>query len=252
MDSLILKSSAPQIFGWQHLTFLAVMIVLGGVSIILIKKYCKTEKSLSIAIKIYSSILLFFIIFNRISVAVRDGKAIHFIPETFCGITSMTFSISGLFVKKNSGILHLSVYCALLGGSLGMIYPNFMVARPSFFYPVTISGLMHHVLMFFLALTMIVTGYFRPSLKKWAWLPLGLCVMLSYGQFLLSLSDIFQYKDAMFLTKPLLSGSPFTWWFCGIVLIALATIVEVVVYLIDKKRIKKQIDVVDELNKFEL
>ena len=34
----------PQIFGWQHLTFIAVLVTFGIASIILIKRYCKRRE----------------------------------------------------------------------------------------------------------------------------------------------------------------------------------------------------------------
>lgn len=35
----------PQIFGWQHLTFLAIFIVISVVTLVLVKKYAKSTKS---------------------------------------------------------------------------------------------------------------------------------------------------------------------------------------------------------------
>ena len=43
----------PKIFGWEHLTFLAVFVVIMVVALILIKKYAKTEKSQNIIVNVW-------------------------------------------------------------------------------------------------------------------------------------------------------------------------------------------------------
>lgn len=62
----------PQVFGWQHLTYLAVMIVLMIVGGVLIKLYAKSEKSKIITVKVIASVLLALILWNRIAIAVSD------------------------------------------------------------------------------------------------------------------------------------------------------------------------------------
>ena len=42
-----------KIFGWEHLTFLAVFVVIMVVALILIKKYAKTEKSQNIIVNVW-------------------------------------------------------------------------------------------------------------------------------------------------------------------------------------------------------
>lgn len=231
--NLLLEKSVPQVFGWQHITFLIVMCTVGILSVILIKKYCNTDEKLSKAIKIYSAILLVFIVTNRICVAVNRQSIIHFIPSTFCGMASFMLAISGLFVKKDSNILHLLSYCAVVGGLVTMIYPDFVTQNVSFMYPATYSGLMHHTIMFFLSVTMFATGYVKPTLKKWHCLMLGLCAMLSFG---LLLIDLFNVEDAMYINNPVLSGTPLTWYVLGAIFIPLVTIVELVCDLVRKHK----------------
>ena len=237
MNNLLL--SAPKVFGWQHLTFLAIFITLGILSVILIKKYCKSENSIKIAIKIYSSVLLFFILFNRISVAVKDNNFWHFIPNTFCGISSLALAICGIFAKKDSPVFHLFVYNGLLGGLLTMIYPDFLGQNPSFFYPATISGIMHHTILFFLSITIIVCKYMNPSLKKFKFLALGLCIMMVYGQFLMSVGI---YDSAMYINKPVMEGTIFTWYVTEIIYLALVFVSLLIVSLIQKKKEKSKIE----------
>ncbi len=208
----------PEIFGWQHLVYLAVVIVLGVASVVLIKLFCKTEKSISIAIKAYSAFLLVWILANRILIVIRDKSALSFIPNTFCGISSLSLAIIGLFAKKDAGIWHWIIYCGLLGGFLTMIYPDFIGQAASIFYPLTITGLVHHTVMFFLCVTVLATGYMRPSIKRWAWLPLGLCVMMSFGVFLIT---ALKFGDAMYIHEPLIEGTIFTWYFTGFLFLLL-------------------------------
>lgn len=236
----------PQIFGWQHLTFIAVLVTFGIASIILIKRYCKSEKALSIAIKAYSGLLLFFILFNRITICVANNSALYMIPQSFCGFTSMAFGIIGLIVKKDAKILHWIVYCGVLGGLLTMIYPDFIGQAPSMFYPATFSGLVHHTISFFLGVTMIATGFIRPSFKRWAWLPLGLCCMMTYGLFLI---EGLGFPSAMYIGDPLIEGTIFTWYFTGFLFLLLYYSSLLIVYFIQKQKAKKKIEKVKELNK---
>lgn len=209
----------PKIFGWQHIVYLIVACALCIGAIFIIRKFCKTEKQQRLAIQIYSAILLVFILANRILIAaVQQHRFLAVIPNSFCGITSLCFAICGLCCKKDDKFLHWIVYCGLLGGLLTMIYPDFIGQAPSIFYHLTITGLVHHTLAFFLGVTMISIGWFKPSLKRWAWLPLGLTSMMTYGQFLITTGI---HSDAMYINEPLISGTPFTWWFTGILFLVL-------------------------------
>lgn len=237
--NLLLDKTAPTIFGWQHITFLVVMSIIGILSIILIKKYCTDDEKLSKAIKIYSGVLLVFILANRISIAINRQSVIHFMPSTFCGFSSFMLAICGIFAKKDAKIFHLLGYCAILGGLLTILYPDFIGQNVSFMYPSTYTGLMHHAIMFFLSLTMFVTGYIQPTLKRWNCLALGLCAMLTFG---LLLIDLFGVEDAMFIKKPILSGTPLTWYFAGAIFVLLVTCVEFAFDLARKRKSRKIVE----------
>lgn len=223
----------PEIFGWQHLTFLAISCVLIVIALILIKKFCKSEKVISIAVKVTSALLLVAILANRILLAVKYNSFISFIPNTFCGLTSLCFAIVGLCAKKDSGLFHWIVYCGILGGFLTMLYPDFIGQATSIFYPLTITGLLHHTLAFFLGLLIIVTGYMRISLRRWAWLPLGLSLMMCYGLFLITALGL---GDAMYIYEPLISDTIFTWYFTGFLFLLLHLILLVTVELVRRKK----------------
>lgn len=64
----------PKIFGWEHLTFLAVFVVVMTVALILTKKYAKTEKSQNIIVKCVAGILFMLVLWNRISLAVLKNN----------------------------------------------------------------------------------------------------------------------------------------------------------------------------------
>ena len=129
----------PQIFGWEHLTYLAVFIVFMIASLILIKIFVKSEKAKFITIKVVSALLLIFIVWNRIAIAVQYKSWTNIIPDSFCGMSSLVLALACLIGKKNNNVLHFVFYVAIVGGFLTMIYPDFIGQNHSLFYSNTIS-----------------------------------------------------------------------------------------------------------------
>lgn len=87
----------PKVYGWEHLTYLAVCVVLAVVSIFLIKKYVKSEKTLTLIVKILGGVLFACIAWNRISLSISHKNAMRLLPDTvftwwFCGILLLVFS----------------------------------------------------------------------------------------------------------------------------------------------------------------
>ena len=209
----------PKVFGWQHLTYLAIFLVLAVVGTYCILKFVKNEKTLTIVIKSIAGALLLAILWNRICITINNGNWIYMIPNSFCGLSSLLLSISVLVGKKDNWFFHFICYLGFIGGLITLIYPDFLGQNQSFLYPATISGLLHHTIMFYLVLIMVITKYFVPTLKKWYYLPLGLACVMTYGLFLL---DAVGHTSAMNITTPLLEGTILTWWFTGIMVVALA------------------------------
>lgn len=207
---------SPKIFGTAHIIYFITFLVLGVISLILIKKYVKSEKVLTIIIKSIAAALLIAVILNRISIVLKDNNPIALIPSTFCGLSSFVLSLSVLIGKRDSSIFQFICYIGPIGGAITIFYPTFISQSTSIFYFATITGLLHHTIMLYLGILLLVMGWFKPSVKKAAWLPLGLCCFVTYGTFL---SYALGIKGAMDLDAPLISNSIFHWWFIGIVVI---------------------------------
>jgi len=211
----------PKVFGPEHLIYVCCAVVLMATILIVIKKYVKSERSLSLIIHSVGIVLLCAIVWNRLSICMlRDGMR-QLLPGSFCGTSSLVLSLSAIFCKKDSPIFHCVAYIGGLGGLLTLIYPDFIGQADSIFYPMTISGLVHHTVMVLLVLIMLKTGYLKPSLKKWHYYPIGMSLYMVYGLFLL---DALHYGSAMYIDSPILEGTFLYWWVLGPIALALHTL----------------------------
>ena len=205
---------AAKIYGWAHLTFIGIYIALFAASLIFIKLKVKSEKTIDLIVKILGGVLLALIIFNRIAIACHRESGWGLVPDSFCGVGSLALAICCLFFKRGALPYHVFVYCMLFGGAIVVFYPDFIGQEfhgeaTSFMYPATISGMLHHSLAVYISVLLLVTGHFKPCVKKTYALPIALCFMVTYGVFLL---DACKFKDAMYLFKPLVSGTFITWY----------------------------------------
>ena len=110
----------PAVFGWEHLTYTSIALMLIVIGAVLCRLFLKEERSRSIAVRITGAILLALILWNRICI-MNDaidagGTALSIIPNTFCGLASLTTALALLVVKKDSNLLHFILYLGLLGG----------------------------------------------------------------------------------------------------------------------------------------
>ena len=196
-----------QIYGWQHLVYLGIVITLMITGYLYIYKHVKTQEKMTKIIKILAVILFILILSNRISVlAMGDEPLKHFLPESYCGISAFAISISILTLRKDHPFLHAVSFIGFLGGLLTMIYPDFLVQDPSFFYLPTITGLLHHSLMLFLVVLMIGSGYIKPTLKKYHLLVIGIMGYITLGAIMIYKLD---YEHAMYITAPAIEGTMF-------------------------------------------
>ncbi len=203
----------PEIFGIEHFMYLIVVIGLMIVAFQMIKKYIKTDQQVDRLVRVIGGLLLMAIVWNRLSVSILRSGFSAILPGSFCGTSSLALSLSALFLKRNHPVFHSVAYTGMLGGLLTLVYPEFIGQADSIWYPMTISGLVHHTIMVFLILVMISKGHIIPSLKKWALLPIGLAFYMTYGLFLIS---VLNYSDAMYINEPILEGTPLNWFVLGL------------------------------------
>ncbi len=131
----------PKVFGWQHLTYLAVFIVIAIILTFFILKYAKAEKMLALIMKIIGGLLFICIVWNRTTLVMKYNSAWFLIPDTFCGISSLILSLALLIGKRNNFVFHFICYLGFIGGLIVLVYPDFIGQASSIFYPATISGL---------------------------------------------------------------------------------------------------------------
>ena len=237
----------PQIYGTEHIIFLAVFFVLATVSLILIAKYVKTEKTKTIIIKVLAFLLLCAILCNRISIAVLSDDWRRVIPNTFCGMNSLVLALALLFSKKDSAVLHFVVYFAFVGGLGTILYPTFIDTYSSVFHPITFSGLIHHALSFYLTILLQVVDWFTPDYKKWKSIVVGFLAYITLGAFLIFGLGI---STAFYINESIIDGTPLTVW----VLIPIFVVGFTIYMFIDqtirfKIRKKKESNVVNDENK---
>ena len=235
---------APSIFGWQHLVYLAVYIVLTVGALVFIALKVKKEKTIEIIIKVTGGVLLASIIWNRITLIEFYNSVWGIIPNTVCGTTSLIFGISALFLKRDHIVFHFCVYTAFWGGIVATVYPTFIGQAHYFLYQPTISGMIHHGISVFLSVLMVMKGFVIPSLKKFYAFPLGYCFLLVYGIFLLDFSNG-NITEAMYIFAPLIPGTFLTWYVVDPFLILgnlglLALWQKVIKPRLDEKKSKKE------------
>lgn len=207
----------PKIFGIEHILYLIVSLSVMFIGFVLIKKFINSEKKLRWLIRGLGFCLFAAIVWNRTTINWgREVFFASFLPSSFCGATSLFLAIAAMTLKKNHAVFHCLVYVGLLGGLITFFYPEFIGQNESFFYPMTISGLVHHTVTIFLTIVMVFTGYVQPEFKKWHYLFIGLSMYMCYGLFLIT---VLGYGDATHIYKPLLSGTPLNWLVLGILML---------------------------------
>lgn len=228
----------PQVFGKEHLIYIIVCILIALIVCFLAKRYAKTEKNKTIVIKI-SAIILFIIIFtNRLALVFEYDKPnwMKLLTDSFCSTSSYILSISLLIGKKNNNVLHFIWLVALAGGTITTFYPNFIGQNPSFLYPPTILGMMHHTWSAIVVILMLMFGYLELTYKKWYCTLFGFTTYLAYGAFLMCVLD---FDNPFYMTAPALDGTVFTVWVITPIYAVVYTLIILVTELIRKKKSSK-------------
>lgn len=204
---------------------------------IIVTIFVKSEKSITLTMRIIGLILLVIIIFNRIT------RSIHFnfnfwrlIPDSYCGLTSLFMSIALISGKKDNFIFHFFIYVGVIGGTCAVIVPDFLDQNPSFFYPDTFSGLLHHTILLFAIVLCFTKHYFTPTLKKWFIPLIGESFIVGLGFFEVY---VLKFENAYNLERPLVQGTILTWWFVSLLVLLAAYIVMFLYDLYYKKSPKK-------------
>ena len=221
---MILTLNAAKVFGWEHLTFIGIFVVLFAVSLTVVKLKVKSERAIDITVKALGGVLLALLIFNRIAICCHRESAWGLVLDSFCGVGSFGLAISCLFFKRSALPYHVFVYCMLFGGMIVVFYPDFIGQEfhgeaTSFMYPATISGLLHHALAAYISVFLFVTGHFKPCVKKTYALPVMMCFILVFGQFLI---DACGFEKAMYIGQPLIPGTFIAWYVVEPALVAFA------------------------------
>ena len=238
----VLTLNAAKLYGWAHLTFIAVYIAAFAVSIILIKLKVKSERTVDLIVKGLGGALLALLIFNRIAISFHRESGWGLVPDSFCGTGSLCLAICCIFFKRGALPYHAFVYCMLFGGAITVFYPDFLGQQfhgqaTSFMYPATISGMLHHALAFYIVILLFVTGHFKPCVKKTYALPVTLCFMLTYGIFLI---DACGFEKAMYIGAPLIPGTFIAWYVVEPLLVVFAYSLSFLYEHLVKKRTEKK------------
>ena len=237
----VLSLNSAKLYGWEHLTFIAVYLVAFVSSLVFIKLKVKSEKTVDIIVKSLGGVLLAFLIFNRIAIAFHRETGWGLVPDSFCGVGSLGLAICCIFFKRNALPYHVFVYCMLFGGLIVTFYPDFIGQKfhgeaTSFMYPATISGMLHHSFAFYLSVLLLATGHFKPCVKKTYALPIALCFMVTYGIFLI---DACGFKTAMYILSPLVPNTFLTWYVVFPALVAAAYGISFLYEYLVKKKAQK-------------
>lgn len=204
----------PKLFGLEHIIYIVVSTIIGIIILLGGNKYLKNEKHRAIFLKVLAFMLFISIITNRLSQVFRyDEIRWHYlIPDSFCGMTSLTLSLGVMFGKRDNAILHFVWLLGIFGGVSTVIYATFVGQGPTIFYLPTISGLVHHSLSAILVVALFMFKYINVTYKKWYYTFFGFTSYLTLGAFLM---HVFDMSDAFHIVEPLLPGTPLTAWVMG-------------------------------------
>lgn len=201
----------PVLYGKEHITYLAVCLMIAIPLCICSAKYIKSEAAQNRIIRI-AGLLLFLTIFcNRLAMVFADGGAdwLRLIPDSFCSASSYLLSLALLLGKRNNNILHFVWLPSLAGGLIATFYPDFLADYPSFMHPSTFLGLLHHTMSAVIIILLLIFRYMTITYKKWHCMVIGLVGYLVLGAFLIF---VCHYENPFYMLAPALPGTILTVW----------------------------------------
>ena len=226
---------APELFGIEHILYIVISTVIGGVGLYLAYKYAKDEKKQNIILKIIAVLLFVSVMTNRISQVFRYEEVRWYciIPDSFCAMTSLVLSIAVLFGKKNNNAYHFLWLLGLFGGISTVIYASFVGQGPTIFYIPTITGLLHHSFSAILVVGLLMFKQIDITYKKWYCTLFGFTSYLTLGAFLM---HTFNLSDAFHIAEPLLPNTPLTAWVMDPMYAAAYAVILFAIEIYKKKR----------------
>ncbi len=210
-----------KVFGWQHITYVVVSLLITVGIVIAVKKYAKSEKLKTVILQSVALFLFVAVLINRLAVVDNSNNWLNVIPSSFCGISSFVLAFSILLTKKDSAFMHFIVYIAFVGAVITLAYPTFIAGAASLFYPLSIiTGLLHHSITLLLVVLVFATGYFKPDIKKWYAVILGLTCYMTYGLYLYDILN----KRALSIGESFEGIKGLTWFNVGLIYLAAYTL----------------------------
>ena len=231
----------PKLFGIEHILYIVITALLGGIGLFFAHKYVKKEKSQILFLKILAIFLFVSVMTNRISQVFRYDLVRWYciIPDSFCAMTSLVLSLAVLFGKKNNCVYHFTWLLGLFGGISTVIYASFIGQAPSFFYIPTITGLLHHSFSATLVIALLMFKQVEITYKKWYCTLFGFTSYLTVGAFLM---HTFNLSDAFHIAEPLIPGTPLTAWFMAPIYAVAYAIILLLVELYKRKKGKIRLE----------
>lgn len=228
----------PTLFGTEHILYILISTIIGGLFALFSYKYVKKEKYQVILLKIIGALLFISIMTNRLSQVFRYDNVRWYciIPDSYCGMTSLVLSLAVLIGKKNNCVLHFVWLLGLFGGISTVIYATFVGQGSTIFYLPTISGLVHHSLSALLVVLLLMFKQIDITYKKWYYTLFGFTCYLTVGAFLM---ETFNMSDAFHIAEPLISNTILTTWVMAPMYAVGYGIVLIVVEALKKKKIHK-------------
>lgn len=226
---------APELFGIEHILYIVITTLLGGVGLFFANKYAKKEATQTLILKILATLLLISVMTNRISQVFRYDTIRWYclIPDSFCAMTSLVLALAVLFGKKDNCVYHFTWLLGLFGGISTVIYASFIGQDSSFFYIPTITGLLHHSFSATLVVALLMFKQIDITYKKWYCTLFGFTCYLTVGAFLM---HTFNLSDAFHIAEPLLPGTPLTAWVMAPIYAASYAIILFLIELFKKKK----------------
>ena len=202
---------APQLFGIEHILYIVISTIIGGVGMFFAYKYAKEERVQTIILKGIAIALFVSVMTNRISQVFRYEEVRWYciIPDSFCAMTSLVLSLAVLFGKEDNNVYHFVWLLGLFGGVSTVIYATFVDQNVSFFYIPTITGLLHHSFSAILVVGLLMFKQINITYKKWYCTLFGFTCYLTLGAFMM---QTFNINDAFHIAEPLLPNTPLTAW----------------------------------------